>query len=93
MSAQQLADVLERIKALEAENARLRTNKGNSHGIKISAKGAVSVYGLGRFPLTLYASQWVKLLTEKGPEIMTFIQENQDKLAEKPVKPVEQKAA
>ncbi len=67
---------------LRAENARLKTNKGSS--IKVSAKGAVSLYGFGKWPVTLYKSQREKLF-EKVPEIQAFIQANDAKLAVKPV--------
>jgi hypothetical protein len=43
--------------------------------MKVSEKGAVSVYGLGRFPVTLYQEQWQKLLA-MSEEIKTFIDEN-----------------
>jgi hypothetical protein len=46
---------------------------------KVSEKGAVSVYGLGRFPVTLYREQWERLLAASD-EIRKFIGENQDKL-------------
>jgi hypothetical protein len=47
--------------------------------MKVSEKGAVSVYGLGRFPVTLYQEQWLKLLG-MADDIKTFIEENKDKL-------------
>jgi hypothetical protein len=47
--------------------------------MKVSEKGAVSVYGLGRFPVTLYQEQWQKLLA-LAEEIKTFIEENRSKL-------------
>jgi len=49
---------------------------------KVSAKGAVSVYGLQRFPVTLYAEQWEALL-EKAPSIQAFIKANRAQLATK----------
>jgi hypothetical protein len=59
MSDDELKTELER---LRAENAALK--KGASSGIrmKVSEKGAVSIYGMGRFPVTLYKEQWQKLL-------------------------------
>lgn len=51
-------------------------------GIKISEKGAVSVYSLGRFPVTLYGEQW-KALNKRMPEIMAFVEANESKLAKK----------
>lgn len=68
---------------LRAENARLKANKTNTTGIKVAAKGGISVYGLGRFPVTLYASQWVELF-DKQDAIKQFIVDNAQLLATKP---------
>lgn len=76
------AELLTQLAQLKAENERLKANKTSSTGIKISPKGAVSVYGLGRFPVTLYASQWATLFT-KGEEIAKFIAANQANLKTK----------
>jgi ribosome-interacting GTPase 1 len=46
---------------------------------RVSEKGGVSVYGLGRFPVTLYYEQWTRLLNA-APELKTFIEENKSKL-------------
>jgi len=62
------------------EYKRRQAQKGNL--IKVSQKGAVSVYGLGRFPVTLYASQWDKLLAQ-SEEIKSFINEHASELASK----------
>lgn len=73
------------IAALMAENDRLKreaANKGPSLGIKLSQKGAISVYGLGRFPVTLYWSQWERLMT-MAENIKAFAQENKTLLAHK----------
>ena len=79
MSDEEMKAELER---LRRENAALK--KGASSGIrmKVSEKGAVSVYGLGRFPVTLYKEQWAKLLA-MADEIRTFIKENEDRLKTK----------
>lgn len=69
---------------LKQENERLKTNKPTSHGIKVSTKGAVSVYGLGRFPVTLYASQWQTLFAKQA-DVLTFIELNKASLAAKVV--------
>ena len=50
--------------------------------MKVTEKGALSVYGLGRFPVTLYASQWRRLLTEAGA-ISAFLKANAATLTEK----------
>ncbi len=68
---------------LKAENEALKAGKrGAPVSMKVSEKGAVSVYGLGRFPVTLYQEQWIKLLALAG-DIQTFIDENKSKLKTK----------
>ena len=51
--------------------------------MKVSEKGGLSIYGLGRFPVTLYKEQWVKLL-DMGDDIRAFLKENDSKLKTKP---------
>jgi len=79
MSDEDLKAELERLKA---ENEQLKSQRGRSVGLKVSEKGGVSVYGLGRFPVTLYKEQWAKLLDMAG-EIRAFIKENDSKLKAK----------
>lgn len=79
---QQTLTVEQELAQLRADNARLKANKATTTGIKVSSKGGVSVYGLGRFPVTLYRSQWQELFS-KAPEIQAFIQANSTLLAEK----------
>jgi hypothetical protein len=67
---------------LKAENEKLKKPSRGQTSLKVSEKGAVSVYGLGRFPVTLYREQWEKLLA-MGDEIRTFIQENDGALKKK----------
>ena len=57
-------------------------NKPRDITMKVSQKGAVSVYGLGRFPVTLYKEQWEKLLTKKD-DILEFIEHNKADLKTK----------
>ena len=76
MSDEDLKAELERLKA---ENEALKKRRSSSVSMKVSEKGAVSVYGLGRFPVTLYQEQWNKLLS-MADEIKQFIAENRDKL-------------
>ena len=64
----------------EMESLKARTSKGIS--LKVSEKGAVSVYGMGRFPVTLYKEQWLKLLDMAG-DIRAFIAQNEGKLKTK----------
>ena len=70
---------LERVKA---ENERLRRTASRGMSIKVSEKGGVSVYGLGRFPVTLYKEQWEKLL-DMSDELRAFIRENASSLKTK----------
>jgi hypothetical protein len=72
-------DMKAELERLRNENAALK--KGASAGIrmKVSEKGAVSIYGMGRFPVTLYKEQWLKLLG-MAEEIRTFIAANEGQL-------------
>ena len=79
MTEEDLKAELERLKA---ENERLKGARGRSSGLKVSEKGGVSVYGLGRFPVTLYKEQWAKLL-DMADEIRAFIKENEGRLKTK----------
>jgi hypothetical protein len=79
MSEQDLKEELERLKA---ENQALKAKTTRATSIRVSEKGGVSVYGLGRFPVTLYKEQWLKLL-DMAEEIKSFIAENEGKLKTK----------
>lgn len=70
------------IERLRAENEALKSPKRGGLFMRISEKGALSVYGLGRFPVTLYKEQWLRLLGIAG-DIKTFIEENEDRLKAK----------
>jgi hypothetical protein len=76
------SDLQAQIAALQAENDRLKAARNSKLSLKVSAKGAVSVYGMGRFPLTLYSGQWSRLF-EMVDQIKAFIEANKDKLAVK----------
>jgi hypothetical protein len=80
MSDEELKAELER---LRNENAALK-KKGASSNIrmKVSEKGAVSIYGMGRFPVTLYKEQWLKLL-DMSADIRSFIAANEAQLKAK----------
>ncbi len=68
---------------LRAENERLKARRASGDvTLRVSEKGGVSVYGLGRFPVTLYQEQWEKLLAH-AEEIRAFIAENRDRLKKK----------
>jgi len=80
-------DVTAELERLKRENEALREQSKAKPGqisLKVSAKGAVSVYGLGRFPVTLYQEQWLKLL-DRSDEIRDFIRLNEGQLKKKEV--------
>ena len=70
------------IERLRAENESLKKPARGKMSLKVSEKGALSVYGLGRFPVTLYREQWEKLLG-MADEIRSFIRENDGALKKK----------
>ena len=76
----------EKIARLEAENRRLQEQmeqrKPGQLRLKVSEKGGLSVYGLGRFPVTLYKEQWIRLL-DHADEIKSFLKENDQLLKAK----------
>ena len=74
-------DLKAEIDRLKAENERLRRQHERVLSMKVSQKGALSVYGLGRFPVTLYKGQWTRLLA--AGEIRTFLKDNDARLKSK----------
>ena len=79
MSDEDLKAELER---LRNENAALKKGAASGIRMKVSEKGGVSIYGMGRFPVTLYKEQWLKLL-DMSDDIRTFILENEGQLKKK----------
>ena len=79
MSDEEMKAELER---LRNENAALKKGATTGLRMKVSEKGAVSIYGMGRFPVTLYKEQWLKLLGI-AEEIKQFIQDNDSRLKTK----------
>lgn len=78
-------DVKAELERLKAENAALREQskaKPGQFSMKVSEKGGVSIYGLGRFPVTLYQEQWAKLL-DRADEIREFIRLHEGELKKK----------
>lgn len=70
------------LEKLKKENEALKARSSKGVSMKVSEKGGVSVYGLGRFPVTLYKEQWLKLL-DMSDDIRRFIEENQAQLKTK----------
>jgi hypothetical protein len=79
MTDEQMKAELER---LRAENTSLKNRSEKGLSLKVSQKGGVSVYGLGRFPVTLYKEQWTRLL-DMSDEIRTFMEQNEAELKTK----------
>jgi len=75
-------DVKAELARLRAENAHLKHAASRGLTLKVSEKGGVSVYGLGRFPVTLYKEQWTKLL-DMADDIRAFIRNNETSLKAK----------
>ena len=65
-------DLKAQLEKLKKENEELKKGSSPSPTLKVSAKGGVSLYGLGRFPVTLYKEQWLKLL-DQVDDIRKFI--------------------
>ena len=70
------------LERLKAENVRLKRDRGRTVSLKVSEKRGVSVYGLGRFPVTLYKEQWITLLAMTD-EIRAFLTEHDAELKTK----------
>src|SRR5262245_38585787 len=75
-------DLKSELERLRAENAALKKGAAATTRMKVSEKGGVSVYGLGRFPVTLYKDQWLKLLS-MADDIAEFIRVNEARLSSK----------
>ena len=70
------------IERLRAENESLKKPARGQLSLRVSEKGALSVYGMGRFPVTLYREQWEKLLG-MSDQIRQFIKDNDHMLKKK----------
>ena len=72
----------ERAELAELRKLKDKVSKGSMAvgGLKVAPKGGISLYGLGRFPITLYSKQWTKLFEQKDA-IMEFIAMNKDALS------------
>jgi len=75
-------DLKAELERLRKENAALKKGASSNVRMKVSEKGALSVYGMGRFPVTLYKEQWLKLL-DMADDIRAFIAANHSALKEK----------
>jgi hypothetical protein len=70
------------LERLRAENDRLKRTQSRGISLRVSEKGGVSVYGMGRFPVTLYKEQWTRLL-DMADEIRDFIRDHEHELKAK----------
>ncbi len=70
------------LERLRAENQALKQTSAKGLSMKVSEKGALSIYGLGRFPVTLYKEQWNKLL-DMADDIRAFLKANDAQLKTK----------
>ena len=75
-------DMKAELERLRRENEALKQRNVRGVSLKVSEKGGVSVYGLGRFPITLYQEQWTKLL-DIADDIRAFLKENDARLKSK----------
>ena len=82
MSTNDSDNLKKELERLRAENERLKKGTSKGMSLRVSEKGGVSVYGLGRFPVTLYKEQWKKLL-DMSDEIRSFIEANESQLKSK----------
>lgn len=72
-------DMRAELERLRAENEALKSQKGKGLRLQVSAKGAVSLYGIRRFPVTFYADEWERILA-MSDEIRTFVDEHRGEL-------------
>ena len=70
------------LERLRAENAALKKASERTISLRVSEKGGLSIYGLGRFPVTLYKEQWLKIL-DLADQIRAFIRDNAAELKSK----------
>ena len=70
------------LERLRMENEALKKGASSSVRMKVSEKGALSIYGMGRFPVTLYKEQWLKLL-DMVDDIRAFIAAHEGELKAK----------
>ena len=75
-------DVMAELERLRKENESLKKGAARGVSMKVSEKGGLSVYGLGRFPITFYKEQWTKLL-DMADEIRAFMKEHDAQLKSK----------
>lgn len=75
-------DLKAELERLRKENESLKKGAAKGVSLKVSEKGGVSVYGLGRFPITLYKEQWAKLL-DMADDIRAFIVTHEKELKSK----------
>ena len=78
----ELQDLVAQIEALKADNARLKAQSNGKLSLKVSEKGAISIYGMGRFPITLYRQQAERIIANVA-QLEAFIAANSSALSVK----------
>ena len=76
------AEMLAELEALKQENASLKKQTTRGLSMKVSERGGLSIYGLGRFPVTLYKEQWMKLM-DVADEVKRFMAAHDHELTSK----------
>ena len=79
MNSEDNEELKSELARLKAENEKLKRTKSNQITFKVGAKGGMSLYGLGRFPVTLYKNQWIMLL-DASDKITEFLINHDDEL-------------
>ena len=75
-------DLRAELERMRVENQALKARRQQEIRLQVSQKGAVSLYGLRRFPITLYADEWERILDLAG-KVRAFIKENEGSLSRK----------
>jgi len=75
-------DLKQELERLRAENEALKSKEKRGISLRVSEKGAVSLYGIRRFPVTFYQDEWERILG-MADQIRAFIQENAAQLKKK----------
>lgn len=76
------ADMIAKVAQLMADNAKLKKANNGKLSLKVSEKGALSIYGMGKWPITLYLSQWERVMANLD-QIKAFVEANRSSFSVK----------